>query len=221
VASAIDAVRQGDVELLARLLEEDPSLATARVHESRTLLHVATDWPGHFPNGPEVIRTLVQAGADVNAHCEGGHQETPLHWAASSDDVDAVDALVECGADLEAAGSVIGGGSALSDAVAFGQWRAARRLVELGATANLWQAAALGMIERVQELASVASPEDVTNAFWCACHGGQRVTAEYLLDRGAELDWVGYDDLTPLGAARRSGAGELVGWLEARGAKSA
>ena len=195
MASAIEAVRDGDVELLAR--------------------------PGHFPNGPAVIRTLVQAGADVNAHCEGGHQETPLHWAASTDDVEALDALVECGADLEAGGSVIDGGSALSDAVAFGQWRAARRLVELGATVNLWHAAALGMVERVKELAPAASPEDVTNAFWCACHGGRRDTAEYLLDHGAELDWVGHDERTPLGAARRSGADELAEWLEARGAKAA
>jgi ankyrin repeat protein len=29
----------------------------------------------------------------------------PLHWAASSDDVEAVDALVERGADIEASGA--------------------------------------------------------------------------------------------------------------------
>jgi ankyrin repeat protein len=221
VASAFEAVRSGDVEALARFLQEDPSLANAQVQGSRTLLHVATDWPGHFPNGPEVIRTLVRAGADVNVHCEGDHQETPLHWAASTDDVKALNALVECGADLEAPGSVIDGGTALSDAVAFGQWRAARRLVELGATTGLWHAAALGMIDRVRELAPDASPEEVTSAFWCACHGGQRETAEYLLDQGADINWVGHDELTPLDAARRSEADELVPWLESRGARSA
>jgi len=61
----------------------------------------------------------------------------------------------------------------------------------------------------------------VTNAFWCACHGGQRAAAAYLLERGAERDWVGYDDLTPLDAARRSGAIELADWLAAEGARSA
>ena len=63
--------------------------------------------------------------------------------------------------------------------------------------------------------------DEVTNAFWCACHGGQRPPAEYLLGRGADLNWVGYDGLTPMDAARRSGAGELVEWLRSRGARSA
>ena len=35
---------------------------------TRTLLHVATDWPGHYPNGAAVVGVLVAAGADVNYH---------------------------------------------------------------------------------------------------------------------------------------------------------
>jgi uncharacterized protein len=61
----------------------------------------------------------------------------------------------------------------------------------------------------------------VTTAFWCACHGGQRATAELLHARGADRDWVGYDGLTPLDAARRSGAEDVVEWLLQRGARSA
>jgi hypothetical protein len=64
----------------------------------------------------------------------GAHGETALHWAASSDDVEVRDALLDAGADLEAPGSVIDGGTPLADAVAFGQWNAARRLLERGAT---------------------------------------------------------------------------------------
>jgi len=69
----------------------------------------------------------------------------------------------------------------MSDAVAFGQWRAARRLVERGAQTTLWQAAALGLMDRVDEYFTVVpppTPDEITNAFWCACHGGQRAVAE-------------------------------------------
>lgn len=46
--------------------------------------------------------------------------------------------------------------------------------------------------------------------------------AEYLLERGADLNWVStWDGLTPLDAARRSGADDLVDWLASRGGKAA
>ncbi len=35
----------------------------------RTLLHVATDWPGHWPNGAAIVDTLI--GADIAARCMG------------------------------------------------------------------------------------------------------------------------------------------------------
>jgi ankyrin repeat protein len=190
----------------------------------RFLLHVVTDWPGHFPNGAAVVRVLVAAGADVNARFVGPHNETPLHWAASSDDVDVLDALLDAGADIEAPGAVIGGGPPVADAVAFAQWRAARRLVERGARTEPWQEAALGLMDRLTVRFDAAAPPDaqaVTHAFWSACRAGQLAAAGYLLERGADLNWIGYDELTPLEAAGRSGATEVVAWLQARGAKSA
>jgi uncharacterized protein len=232
--AVVAAIQTGDVETLKRLLDENPGLATARIVRpasgggsattSRTLLHVATDWPGHFPNGAETAAALIAAGGEVNARIIGPHTETPLHWAASCDDVGVLDVLLDHGADIEAPGAVIGGGTPLADAVAFGQWQAARRLVERGARTTLWQAAAVGLLDRVQEFfqgETALSPHDVTNAFWCACHGGQRAPAEYLLDRGADRDWIGYDGLTPLDAAQRSGAEELVNWLSSQGAQCA
>ena len=219
--AAVKAIRSGDVETLRRLLSENPGLATARIAGTRTLLHVATDWPGHFPNNAATVTALIASGAEVNAPFIGRHTETALHWAASSDDVAVLDTLLDHGANIAVPGAVIGGGTPLADAVAFGQWQAARRLVERGARATLWQAAALGLMARVEEHFAAdppPSPSEVTNAFWCACHGGQRETAEYLLGRGADLNWIGYDGLSPLGAASRSGAEELVEWLRSRGA---
>jgi len=112
-----------NLELLNRLLTENPSLATARIDGTRTLLHVATDWPGHFPNNAATVAALIASGAEVNARFTGQHTETPLHWAASSDDVAVLDALLDHGADIEAPGAVIGGGTPRADAVAFGQWQ--------------------------------------------------------------------------------------------------
>ncbi len=102
--SGVSAVHRGDVDALRQLLSEHSSLATARLGDddpdgmSRTLLHVVTDWPGHFPHGAASVAALVQAGADVNARFRGPHGETPLHWAASSDDVEVLDALLGAGA---------------------------------------------------------------------------------------------------------------------------
>jgi ankyrin repeat protein len=222
-AAIAEAIRNGDVEALKQLLEKDSRLVKTTIDGKRTLLHVATDWPGHFPNNVAIVTVLIEYGADVNATCRGKHAETPLHWAASSDDVAVLDTLLDHGADIEASGGVIGGGTPLADAVAFGQWRAAQRLVERGAQTTLWQAAALGLMTRVTQCfaANVGPAQDeIANAFWCACHGGQLATAKYLLQHGAELNWVGPDGLSPLDAASRSGAEELVEWLLHLGATS-
>ena len=139
-------------------------------------MHAVTDWPGHYPDGPAVVALLVAAGADVNARFAGAHQETPLHWAASSDDVAVLDALVVGGADLDAAGAVLGGGPPLADAVGFGQWNAARRLLEHGATTSLRDAAGLGLVDRLDAAFGADPPptgDETNQAFWYACHGGQ------------------------------------------------
>jgi len=225
-----EAIQTGDLASLQRLLSENPDLASARLGDdeeggwSRTLLHVATDWPGHLPNSATVVAALIDAGAEVNARFVGPHAETPLHWAASSDDVEVLDALVDAGADIEAPGAVLGDGTPLADAVGFGQWQAARRLLDRGARTTLWQAAALGLLDRVEEQCAGANPPTpakVTDAFWQACHGGQRQTAEYLLSRGADRNWVGWNDQTPLDIAQAQGADEVIQWLRSQGARSA
>lgn len=220
----------GDVQALRRCLGHNPESATARIVDargvSRTLLHVAADWPGHFPDGARTVAILVAAGADVNApllHANpGGSPETALHWAASSDDVAVLDALLDGGADIEAPGAVFTGGTPMSDAVVFEQWRAARRLIERGATTTLWQAAALGLLDRVRDFFLIGPApirDQITNAFWHACRGNQRAVAEYLLDHGADLNWAGYDARTPLDLAQERGADDLMEWLRARGAR--
>jgi hypothetical protein len=74
------AVRGGDVDLVRRLLADHPDLARARFEArggTSAALHFVTDWPGYFPNGPQVVRILIEAGADPNALTTGGGSDTP------------------------------------------------------------------------------------------------------------------------------------------------
>lgn len=223
------AIQTGNLEELRNLLSANPGLAAATIVDAkgvgRSLLHIAADWPGHFPNAAAAVALLIAAGADPNAtvRMPGRDEmaETPLHWAASSNDVAVLDALLDGGADLEAPGAIFTGGTAMSDAVVFAQWKAAHRLLERGARTTLSQAAALGLIDRLAAFfdgASAPSRDEVTNAFWHACRGGQQPAAEYLLERGADRNWIGHDGKTPLDVAEAGGARELAGWLRDRGA---
>lgn len=241
--SLLAAIHAGNVDALQRLLQDNPGATTALIERppngpqpplAYPLIAATTDYPGNPPRVGDTIRHLVAAGADVNVRCEGPHRETALHWAASCDDLEAIDALLDAGADIEAPGAVIAGGTPLDDAVAFAQWRAARRLVERGAQMAAWHAAALGRVELLDGYFTKDAPEakhawgasrpgaPIDVAFWCACHGVQSAAAEWLRARGANVNWVApWDGLSPLDAARRSGGAELVRWLERIGARSA
>jgi ankyrin repeat protein len=228
------AVQSGELGELGRLLDERPGLARARIAGPgpgggwRTPLHVATDWPGYFSNGPAVVGLLIEAGADPSAPCDDGPSETPLHWAASSDDVEVAAALIDGGADIEAPGASIAGGGPLDNAVGYGCWHVARLLVERGARVDsLWHAAALGIIERVVEFLAADPPPtraDIDEAFWQACHGGQLRMAELLLTRGADInatpDYSHHQTPLDIAASMDTRRGQLVSWLRERGATS-
>ncbi|MEA2300421.1 MAG: uncharacterized protein QOE44_956 [Solirubrobacteraceae bacterium] len=226
------AIHSGELGELRRLLDGRPDLARARIAGRgagwRTPLHVATDWPGYFPNGPAIVGLLIEAGADPSAGCEDGPSETPLHWAASSDDVEVAAALIDGGADIEAPGASIAGGGPLENAVGYGCWHVGRLLVDRGARVDsLWQAAGLGIIERVGEILAADPPPtraDIDGAFWQACHGGQRRMAELLLTRGADInatpDYAHRQTPLDMAGGPDTRRGQLVTWLRERGAMS-
>jgi uncharacterized protein len=102
----------------------------------------------------------------------------------------------------------------------------ARLLVARGARVDaLWHAAALGMTTLLEELLAERPVEanELSQAFWHACAGGQRRAAEYLLARGADLNWVpDYAKGTPLDVASSLGTRRetLITWLRDQGAHS-
>ena len=226
------AIHAGDLDTLRGLLTDRPPLAAARMIGRtgieggwRTPLHAAADWPGYLPWAPATVQVLLGYGADPNDGSGGERPETPLHWAASSDDLEVAAALIDGGADLETPGGSIG--TPLDNAIGYGCWHVARLLVARGARVDkLWHAAALGQLTRMRQL--VADDElwgdAVSQAFWHACSGRQRRAAEYLLDVGADLDWrPGYADGTPLDAALAGSTRQenVINWLRGRGAHSA
>jgi hypothetical protein len=123
------ALKEGHLELLSDILRRDPVLACQR-HAWRLTRHIGACQPivylaqarfnglvTHNSSG-EMTRILIEAGAPINGNPDD--EETPLITAASYDAPDVAKALVESGANLEATGYAVRGGTALAHAVEFG-----------------------------------------------------------------------------------------------------
>ena len=119
-------------------------------------------------------------------------------------------------------------GTPLDNAIGYACWDVARLLVARGARVDtLWHAAALGMYDpprgATRPSGTAVEPGELSQAFWHACAGGQRRAAEYLLARGADLNWVpDYAKGTPLDVASGLGTQRdtLITWLRDQGAHS-
>lgn len=225
---AFMAIRSGDVAELRELLAAHPDVAASRlggVARGRTPLHIVTDWPGYFPNGPVIAQMLIEAGADLDARSsEDGTGETALHWTASSDDADVARVLIDAGADIESPDGSIG--TPLDNAIGYGCWNVAVLLAERGARVDKpWHASALGNLDRLKELLRdpANSTQDAINqGFWHACAAGQRRAAELLHERGADLAFTpAYGHGTVLDAAANQGTqrSNVIEWLKQMGVR--
>jgi uncharacterized protein len=168
----------------------------------------------------DVIRTLAAHGADVN-HTEPGHGETALMWAVASQHPDAVRALIEVGASLQARSAVrnrrVQVGQRFSDHDA-----RTTAYMDLGGFTPLLFAARQGDVESAKVLlAAGANVDDTsasgTSALVVAAHSDQPALALLLLDHGANPDAAdaGY---SALHAAVLRGDRELAKALLAHGA---
>jgi uncharacterized protein len=219
------ALERGDATALNRLIEEHPGISSVLLVDDNgdvgRPLHLYANAPGHRPHPAEIVGALVRDGADIDAPVIGaGHQETALHWAASNDDVELIDALLDAGADIECPGSSIDGGPPLQSATGYGQMQAVRRLVERGAVYYVWHAAALGLMTELAELlADAPSPDDLGGALWNAARNGQIAAGRLLVEHGADVNWrAPWSGQTPLDIATAAGQHEVAAWLLDNGA---
>ena len=234
------AIVAGDVDRIDELLASEPALARAELPDNgRSMLHVATDWPGNRPNVDTTIRLLIDAGADPNVvfpHPENPQvAETPVHWAASSGDVTALAALLDAGADVDPVGGVFDGCTAYEEAIIFEKYDAARLLHERGATDYLPGAAALGRAGDIDgffdhdgtlrldvgRLPNWERPPPaqmlLDRAFQFACRAGHLEIARTLLERGARASSRTPVDTTAHDEAAGNGHQHVVAWLDGLG----
>jgi len=143
-------IHHGDIEGLRSLVTDHPKLALDPVSScfgndsALGYLGVA-----HFHGVATHDRTGEMAAVLINAggasDGPAGTAEAPLVTAASYGEVDMVRVLIEAGADLEAKGSAVPGGTALAHAVEFGNAEVVDMLAAAGATARtLVEAAGVG-----------------------------------------------------------------------------
>lgn len=237
---AIAAIKAGDLKELESLINEDPSLATARSSTSHpTLLQCLVLEGMHLPKKTEMAQVLIEKGADING---------ALAAAASIDNVEIAEVLLDVGAEVDG----VGGWTPLEEALYWGNHRVADLLLKRGASVNnLRKAAALGRVDLIESFfdpdgslrpeagkiewpfgdpSRIELPDGkelnsrqniINNAFTYACAHNRLEAAKLLLQKGAELDAIppGFDYAgTGLHNAALHGRREMVEFLIAQGA---
>lgn len=208
--AAADAIVNGDVPKLKRLLRDNPELVRERsTREHRaTLLHYvsANGVEGYRQKTPKnivkIAKILLEAGAEVDAACYvyGGNcttlslAATSVHPAKAGVMNELLQLLLDHGAGMDQKGSAGNGHWLVFACLANGQPGAARFLAGKGAHVDFVSAAALNRLEDVQKhfnsdggRKQAVSKELMQEAFRYACGYGATRVAEFLLERGADV----------------------------------
>jgi ankyrin repeat protein len=254
---ALDALRSGDVGRLRHVITSDPDLIRARTNleppfgyfSGATLLHhVAGNptWDRPLPgNIVEVARLLLELGADPEAPTLGPNGGTTMGLVITSKQAsDAnvsgplMDLLLEHGAklDLKRAGSVApdwGERTPLDLPLANHAPRAAEKMIELGAKADVCAAAALGRMDllrdcfdgdgklksRPRRRGKPMSERDAIGLALLFAYVNKHPDAvDFLLEKDGNWDMTGVNNGTALHRAAWEGDLPMVRRLVAKGA---
>ncbi len=236
--AAVEAVISGDLETLRTLLREDPQLVRARStrRHHATLLHYigANGVEGGRqktpPNAVEVTRTLLDAGAEVDALADMYDAKcTTMSMLVSSSPPDEAglqtalaEMLLDYGAELEGPGS--NWQSALLTALAFGYLRTAEALARRGAPRDrLAAVAGLGRVAETVRLLPSADALERHLALALAAQHGHTEVVRLLLEAGEDPSRFNpeghHSHSTPLHQAALAGHAAVVRLLVERGAR--
>jgi ankyrin repeat protein len=233
--TAVDAIVNGDVPTLQKLLNESPSLVgerSMREHRSTLLHYVSANGVEDFrqktpKNVVEIATLLLDAGAEVNAESDayGGHS-TALNLTATSchpEDAGVQIPLLEL---LLGRGAVIGEKDVIA-CLHNGRGQAAAFLAGRGACLDLEGAAGSGRLDVVRTffnhdgtLKPPTTSEQMKNGFAWACEFGRTAVVDFLLQRGASVhDKLPHHGQTGLHWAAWEGHADTVKLLLNRGAR--
>lgn len=240
IEQARRAIREGDVDQLVILVKEKPNVVKESSENNLCpLLHTLANYPGNRPQSLEIAKLLIDAGAEVNARFlsskTDGHSETALHWAASNDDVDLAEFLLDRGADIDSDGGCVANGTPVWLSVIFKCVNVARLLIERGAMSNLMVVAGAGRLDLVDRYFDEAgkvvedagalscwdkprsTEEALNSAFGLACRNGHVTIAKRLLSRGADPTWLNQVGETAFQQAEQGRQKIVVDWMKERG----
>lgn len=208
--AAVDAIVDGDLSALNRLLRENPDLVrvrSTREHRAPLLHYVAANgvegWRQRMPkNAVEIATSLLDADAEVDAVAEmyGGEcttlglVATSVHPERAGVQIALMTLLLDRGARMDLPGSAGSRQSLLKACLSNGRGQAAEFLAARGAPLDLETAAGVGAIDVVKsyfdrdgKLKSGASQQQLRDGFLWACQFGRNRVVEFLIARGIGL----------------------------------
>ena len=233
VTQTLEAAIDGDKETIQTLIQQDTRLVNIQSKNIQTTpLHLAAH-RGYL----DIVKLLLDAGADVNAEEGNYSKSTPLHWAAKEGNLQVVKLLVQSGAKLDVRDNWFNltpfGWTILVNcpfeegAIENRHPEVREYLLAQGAQLDIFSAISLGEIDIVNSLIE-ANPAIISDRLGFVMDEFQPLhfavkhimpeTVELLLEKGADVNALTSLGVTPLCMATKVNHQQIVELLVTKNA---